>query len=88
MSIHIRVTGKVQGVNYRSSAKEKADELGLNGFVRNDPDGAVSIEVAGDDMNLNTFVAWCKKGPPHAQVMTFVIEEHPEKGYVGFHILR
>ncbi|HNU41845.1 MAG TPA: acylphosphatase, partial [Cyclobacteriaceae bacterium] len=45
MHINILVTGTVQGVYYRASTKQKADELGIKGFVRNQPDGSVYIEA-------------------------------------------
>jgi acylphosphatase len=90
MSKHviIRIHGKVQGVFFRASARNQAIELGIKGFARNEPDGDVYIEAEGTEEALSRFVTWCKKGPPRAQVMTVVIEEGPEKSYVGFDILR
>ncbi len=84
----IRVSGKVQGVFFRASTKEIADQLGLNGIVRNEPDGSVYVEAEGERGPLEAFAAWCKIGPMQAQVVTFVIEEAAPKGYVGFTILR
>lgn len=84
----IRVSGKVQGVFFRVSTKENADHLGLNGIVRNEPDGSVYVEAEGQSVSLEAFAAWCKKGPNRAQVVTFVMEEADPKGYVGFTIVR
>lgn len=42
--ISIRIYGRVQGVGFRVSAQKKADELGITGFVRNEPDGTVYLE--------------------------------------------
>jgi acylphosphatase len=84
----LRVTGKVQGVFFRASAKAVADELGIRGIVRNEPDGSVCVEAEGDEMTLARFIAWCKKGPPRAHVVTFVIDETEPRGYVGFKIDR
>ena len=84
----IRVSGKVQGVFYRASAKNEADKLGVRGIVRNEPDGSVYIEAEGNESELSNFIAWCKKGPPRSQVLTFVMEGAPLIGYVGFSIIR
>ena len=46
--INIHITGRVQGVNFRTYTKEKAEELGILGFVRNETDGSVYLEAEGD----------------------------------------
>lgn len=84
----IRVSGRVQGVFYRASAKTEADRLGIAGIVRNEPDGSVHIDAEGTDAALAEFMQWCKKGPSQAKVLTFVTEEATPKGYVGFKIER
>ena len=67
-AVHIVVRGRVQGVGYRYSARARASELGLAGWVRNCPDGTVEIHAEGDRENLQTFVEWCEKGPPAGEV--------------------
>lgn len=84
----LRVSGRVQGVFFRTSAKEVADQLGICGIVRNEPDGTVFVVAEGDEMALERFIAWCKKGPPRAQVVTFVMDDAKPRGYVGFKIDR
>lgn len=64
----IRVEGDVQGVFYRSSAKNIAKELGLKGFAKNNSDGSVYIEVEGDEDKLKQLVNWCEEGPDTAKV--------------------
>lgn len=64
----IKIHGDVHGVGFRASAKNKADELGLVGFVRNEPDGTVYIEAEGDDAALDKFTVWCRQGPLHARI--------------------
>ena len=66
--LNISVSGIVQGVYFRDSAKQKANELGVNGFARNEPDGGVYIEAEGAEDDLKLFVAWCHEGPPRAKV--------------------
>lgn len=64
----IIVSGKVQGVFYRASAKQKADELGITGFVRNEFNGDVYIEAEAEEDVLYKFIKWCNIGPVRAKV--------------------
>jgi len=82
------VKGKVQGVYYRKSAKLKADEFGLSGWVKNEEDGSVSMEAEGDEAVLKKFVAWCQVGPSAAVVDQVVIETVVAKYDTGFEIRR
>ena len=71
----IHVIGKVRGVFFRASAKEKAQALHISGAVWNNSDGSVSIEAEGEEGNLMQFVEWCKEGPPLSLVERCEIEE-------------
>jgi len=82
------VSGKVQGVFYKKSAKMKADELQLSGWVRNEDDGSVYIEIEGREDFLKQFAEWCKEGPPNAQVEKVKLEEGILLEYSGFEIRR
>ena len=84
----LTIEGNVQGVFFRASAKEKGDEFGIKGFVRNEPDGSVYIEAEGDDVSMQGFVSWCQKGPRHAHVTNVIIREGPLKNFSRFEILR
>ena len=86
--LSILVSGRVQGVFYRASAKAKADELGIVGFVQNLPDGKVYIEAEGADEKLDRFKTWCSEGPPRAQVEQVEIKEGELKNYTSFGVLR
>lgn len=75
--LRILVSGHVQGVWYRASAREKAVEAGLKGWVKNVADGRVELLVVGLEMEVNAFVQWCEKGPLAAEVSCielFVVE--------------
>jgi acylphosphatase len=73
--LSITVNGRVQGVFFRWSAKEQAERLGLTGFVRNEPDGTVRVEVQGQEGALGGFIEWCKAGPKFADVDNLASEE-------------
>ena len=67
--LNITVIGKVQGVYFRVSTKQKADELGVKGFVRNQPNGSVYIEAESSNEVLQEFIEWCWQGPERAKVL-------------------
>lgn len=66
--VHLLISGRVQGVAFRHSTKAEADVLGLSGWVRNLDDGRVEALAEGPRETLETFVAWCHRGPPSARV--------------------
>jgi len=70
--LSINITRKVQGVYFRASTKQKADELGLKGTVMNLPNGPVQIEVVGEEESIDLFIQWCHKGPERAEVKEVV----------------
>ncbi|MEM4258029.1 MAG: acylphosphatase [Candidatus Thermoplasmatota archaeon] len=65
---HVMISGKVQGVWFRASTKQKADQLGVTGWVRNTEDGCVEAVFSGDKTKVEEMIAWCYQGPPDAQV--------------------
>lgn len=67
-AIHLKITGRVQGVFFRSKTKEKADELELTGWVKNCDDGSVEVFAQGDEAKLNELEKWCHKGPATADI--------------------
>lgn len=66
--IHFFISGRVQGVLFRQSARSKALELGLSGWARNLVDERVEIVAEGEKEKVEQFIDWCKKGPPLAKV--------------------
>lgn len=62
------IHGKVQGVFFRASTKEKANQLGLKGFARNRQDGAVEVIAEGNEDDLIQLIDWCNTGPDLAKV--------------------
>lgn len=65
---HIFVSGRVQGVLFRQSARAKAEELGITGWAHNLLDGRVEIVCEGEKENIEKFIEWCRKGPSLAKV--------------------
>lgn len=81
---NLRISGLVQGVGFRFFASQKADFLNLTGFIKNNPDGTVSIEIEGNDKNLEEFITWCRKGPPTAEVKKLEVKEGKLKNFSEF----
>lgn len=75
----IQVFGRVQGVYFRVYTKKKADDLGLFGWVRNEPDGSVLMEVQGDRGDVDDLVKWCYEGPPMSSVERVVVTNIEKK---------
>lgn len=87
-TVHLLITGKVQGVYYRASAREEAERLGLSGWVRNTREGHVEAVVSGPSARLEEFIAWCRQGPPGARVSGVMVSEREEEQFSGFEIRR
>lgn len=73
-----RVSGRVQGVYFRASAREAARRLGLRGWVRNLPDGRVEALASGPAAAVDAFARWLADGPPQARVTAVTSEASAE----------
>ena len=80
----VRVTGMVQGVWFRSSAEREAVVRGVAGLARNERDGSVLLELEGDAAAVDEVVAWCRLGPPRAEVSGVAVEDITPIGTRGF----
>ena len=87
-TVNLLIKGKVQGVFYRASARDKAMELGITGWVKNTPDGNVEIVASGDKESLEKFIEWCHKGPSRALVTGLTMKEMDTNNFSDFQILK
>ena len=86
-TLKIKITGQVQGVFFRFAAKELADEMGLKGWARNEPENNVSVTIQGPPEFVDDFLKWCHQGPSHARVdHVEVVEEPDAEIYENFEI--
>ena len=87
--VYVLVSGKVQGVFFRSGTKKRADELRLKGWVRNLDDGRVEAVFEGEKENVEKMVDWCRKGPDYADVQDIqVISEKYTGEFENFSVRR
>ena len=77
---HVIIQGLVQGVFFRASARDKAIQLGVRGWVRNLPDGGVEAVFEGEKKKVEEIVGWCYKGPTGARVIKVDLVWEPYKG--------
>ena len=87
--LHLKIHGRVQGVNFRWFVKEKADKFGLVGWVKNYPDGSVEVSVEGKEKKVQNFLVFCKTGPAFSKVEKVEEEwgEIDECKHKGFNIV-
>lgn len=86
-NVHVIISGRVQGVWFRASTKQKAEMLGLTGWVRNTNDGRVEAVFEGDNDKLDEMIKWCYKGPSLSKVDKVDIKKQkPTDGFDDFSI--
>ena len=87
--VYLKIAGRVQGVYYRASAVQQAQNLRLTGWVMNCPDGSVEAVAEGAKEKLEKLVAWCRQGPAGAQVVSVDVRwETAQNNFFGFSIRR
>ena len=84
-AVRFLVSGRVQGVFYRASAREQALALGLSGYARNLPDGRVEVLASGSEAAIETFEGWLWRGPAAARVDAVTREDCAAPAMKGFH---
>lgn len=85
-SVHIVITGRVQGVFYRRWTQERAQGHGVRGWVRNRQDGAVEAVFSGSPEAVDALLAECRQGPPAARVEDIAVEPAEPVSTRGFEV--
>jgi acylphosphatase len=80
------VHGFVQGVWFRESCRRQAASLGVYGWVRNRADGTVEAHFEGPERAVAQAVAWCRSGPPAAEVTGIDVTAEEPEGALGFQV--
>jgi acylphosphatase len=84
----VLIDGRLQGINFRYLTQEKANQLGLVGFVRTLADGRIEIEVQGGKAQIEQLLEWCQQEPhsSHIKSILFRYDEKITKGYSNFSV--
>lgn len=72
--VRLKIAGRVQGVYYRASTVQRAQSLGLTGWVMNCSDGSVEAVAEGAKTQIEELIAWCHQGPDGARVAKVSVE--------------
>jgi acylphosphatase len=80
----ITVSGRVQGVFFRETARRRAESSRLSGWVRNNPDGTVEAVFEGEEKAVERLVDWCREGPRGARVEWVDVAAEEPEGLEGF----
>jgi acylphosphatase len=81
------VSGRVQGVFFRDTCRRVATENGVDGWVRNLPDGRVEAVFEGPGQGVDRVVGWARRGPAGAVVTGVDVRDEPPEGLTGFRIV-
>ena len=85
---HVFVSGRVQGVYYRATTREKAGKTGVDGWVKNREDGRVEAVFEGERAAVEAMIEWCHTGSPRARVDDVEVEYGDPEGIEGFEVRR
>ncbi|MEO6838998.1 MAG: acylphosphatase [Ginsengibacter sp.] len=87
-TVHLLITGKVQGVFFRETSRKMAEKLNIKGWIKNTTDDKVEAMITGEEMNLEEFIKWCKVGPERADVEEVKISKEPLSNFEKFEVIR
>lgn len=73
--VHVFISGKVQGVQFRQALREQAEHFQVRGWTRNTKDGRVEAVFEGTDYAVNHLLSWCHRGPEEADVRFVEVQE-------------
>jgi len=86
-NVHVKISGRVQGVWFRANTRQKAEQLGVTGWVKNNSDGCVEAIFEGEENSVKELVEWCHRGPPLAKIKNVEVKKQSAtNGFEGFSI--
>ena len=86
-NVHVMITGRVQGVWFRANTRQKAEQLGITGWVHNTRDGCVEAIFEGEENRVKEMIEWCHRGPPLAKIENVEVKnQSPTNGFDDFSI--
>ena len=81
------ISGRVQGVFFRAETQRAAERIGVQGWVRNQPDGTVAAVFEGTKPGVDRAIEWCRQGSPMSEVTDVAVQwETPSGQHDSFEI--
>ena len=87
-TVHLLISGKVQGVFFRKTAARIARNFDIKGWIKNTKDFRVEAMITGNSDDVKSFINWCRTGPDKADVTDVAVSKHPETFFKEFEIIR
>jgi acylphosphatase len=87
-TLHLLISGKVQGVFFRETSKKVAQRLSITGWIKNRHDEKVEAMISGHENDVKAFVDWCKSGPDRAKVEEVIVSKKEHTSFKKFEIVR
>jgi acylphosphatase len=87
-TVHLKISGKVQGVFFRAAAKEVAKINKISGWIKNTYDDKVEALITGKNEDVEKFISWCKHGPEKATVENVIITNTDLQIFSRFEVIR
>ena len=87
-TVHLEITGKVQGVFFRATAKDIAKLHKITGWIKNTKDDKVEAVITGKDEDVEAFISWSRRGPQKARVQHVKVTEIDLKDFDSFEVIR
>ena len=87
-TVHLKITGKVQGVFFRATARDTAKKYELSGWIKNNDHHEVEALITGLEKDIDAFVTWSKRGPEKAEVQNVIVTEKELCLFESFEVIR
>ena len=87
-TVHLIISGKVQGVFFRETSRKIAEKLNIKGWIKNVPEEKVEAMITGEENDVNDFIKWCKTGPDKAKVKEVIVSKEVDTFFDKFEVKR
>ena len=87
-TVHLEISGKVQGVFFRATAKDIAGLHNISGWIKNTKDDKVEAVLTGKSEDVEAFIAWSKQGPQKAKVHRVNVTDMEFIEFDAFDVIR
>ena len=87
-TVHLEISGEVQGVFFRATAKEIAKRNKILGWIKNTFDDKVEALITGENKDIEKFISWCKQGPEIANVENVIVTDAEYQFFNKFEVIR